>query len=49
MNPDDSLSQVVSQYRRNNNTAEGEVPEELMDCVQDAADSCPVQIISVEE
>jgi ferredoxin len=49
MNPDDSLSEVVPQYRRNDNLSEGDVPEELKECVQDAADSCPVQIISVEE
>jgi ferredoxin len=49
MNPDDSLSQIVPQYRRKENLAEGDIPEDLMDCVRDAADSCPVQIISIEE
>ncbi len=49
MNPDDSFSQVVSQYRRKNNIAEGDVSEDIRECVQDAADACPVQIISIEE
>ncbi|MEB3847269.1 MAG: ferredoxin [Desulfurococcales archaeon] len=28
--------------------AEGVVPDDLKDCVQEAADSCPVNIIHVE-
>lgn len=47
-NPDDELSQVVEQYRINDDPAQGEVPEELEDCVRTAADGCPVEIIHVE-
>jgi len=47
--PDDGLSSIVKQYRVNNNPAEGEVPESLADCVVEAADSCPVTVIVVEE
>ncbi len=43
----DSWSQVVSKYQTGGNPAEGEAPAELMDKVQEAADSCPVQIIRV--
>ncbi len=46
-NPVDSWSQVVSKYQAGGNPAEGEAPAELMDKVQEAADSCPVQIIHV--
>jgi ferredoxin len=47
-NLDDGFSQIVEQYRLDGNPAEGEVPED-MDCVQDAAADCPVEIIHVEE
>jgi ferredoxin len=46
-NPDDFISQVIEQYRLNDNPGEGEAPQDLADCVQDAADGCPVQIIRV--
>lgn len=47
-NPDDGLSQVVEQYGIGDNIDEGEVPEELKDCVRDAADVCPIEIIHLE-
>jgi len=47
-NLDDGFSQVVEEYRTGGNPAEGEAPAELEDCVRDAADGCPVEIIHVE-
>ncbi|MBD3182455.1 ferredoxin [Candidatus Poribacteria bacterium] len=48
-NSDDGFSQVISEYRIKDNPAEGEASEDLEDCVQEAADVCPVEIIDVEE
>ena len=47
-NFDDGLSQIIEQYRNDDNIAEGEAPEELEDCVNDGALDCPVEIIHVE-
>ncbi len=47
-NPDDSFSQVVEQYRRDGKTGEGRPPAELEPCARNAADLCPVQIISID-
>ncbi len=50
INDDDGKSEIVPQFRISpDNNAEGEVPDDLKDCVQEAADSCPVNIIIVEE
>ena len=46
--PDDGLSQVVQEYRVNDDPAQGQVPEDLEDCIQEAADGCPVEIIHLE-
>lgn len=48
-NPDNSFSQVIEKFRSAGNIAEGTAPEDLIACVTDAADSCPVQIIKVEK
>ena len=48
-NPEDTLSEVTEEYRVNDNPAEGEVTEDLVDCVWEAADSCPVTVIIVED
>jgi ferredoxin len=48
-NPNDSLSQIVDTYRQNELPGKGEISDEMMECVRDAADSCPVQIILIEE
>ncbi len=48
-NPDDYLSQVVAEYRVDDDPGAGEAPADLKDCVQEAAEDCPVQIIHVEE
>jgi len=46
-NDDDGLSEIVSAYRVDGDNAKGGVPEEHADCVQEAADGCPVEVISV--
>lgn len=38
---------VVEKYRKGS-PAEGEIPESLGSCASQAADSCPVQVITVE-
>ena len=49
MNDEDGKSQIKPEWRVDpNNLAEGIVPDELKDCAQEAADSCPVNIIHVE-
>jgi ferredoxin len=45
--PDDGLSQIVEEYRANNEPGEGEVPADLTDCAAAAALDCPVEIIHV--
>jgi ferredoxin len=47
-NPSDMFSQVVEKYRIGSNNAEGNAPDNLVAKVQEATDSCPVQIIHVE-
>ena len=47
-NPDDHFSQVIEKFRLNGNIGEGSAPDELDACVTDAADLCPVSIITVE-
>ncbi len=48
-NPDDSLSQVREEYRIGGNPAEGNVPPDMEECVREAADACPVEVILVED
>ncbi len=48
-NPEDGFSQIVEKYRIGGNIGAGEAPEELEDCIKDAADGCPVEIIHIEE
>ena len=45
---DDSTSQIVQKYRIDENPAEGEIPAGLTDCLQTAADGCPVEAIHIE-
>lgn len=45
---EEGLSQIVQEYRVSDDPALGEVPEDLEDCVRDAAADCPVEIIHVE-
>ena len=49
LNSDDGFSEIVEEYRVNGNLGEGVIPDDLMDCAEKAADSCPVLIISVEK
>lgn len=44
---DDGWSQVVADYRVEGDLARGEAPQDLENCVTDAADGCPVSIIHV--
>ena len=45
-NLDDTLAQIVEDYRAGD-PAEGEVPDDMTDCVQDAAEGCPVEVIHI--
>jgi ferredoxin len=46
--PEDGLSRIVEGYRVDGDPAVGLVPDGLADCVQTAADGCPVEAIQVE-
>jgi ferredoxin len=48
-NLEDSFSQIIEKYRSCGNIAEGNPPCESEACAQDAADLCPVAIISIEK
>ncbi len=48
-NQTDSFSQVKEEFRSGGKIEEGQPPQELEACCRDAADLCPVQIISIEE
>jgi len=48
MSEEDGKSSIVEEYRAGGNIGEGIVGEDLYECVKSAADSCPVEIISVE-
>jgi len=48
-NPEDHFSQVIEKFRSAGTIAEGTAPSDLEACVRDAADLCPVQIITVVE
>ena len=47
--PSDSFSRILENYRINGNIAEATPTDELAACAREAADLCPVQIISIEE
>ena len=47
-NPDDTFSQVVEKYRLDGKIGEGQPPADLEPCARDAADLCPVQIITID-
>lgn len=47
--PLDEFSQVVESRRVGGDPALGEAPAELADCVRQAAEGCPVEIIHVDE
>ena len=45
--PDDGMSRIVEQYRKSGDKAAGEIPPEQEACAHEAADICPVLIITV--
>jgi ferredoxin len=45
--PKDGMSRIIEQYRRERDVSKGEIPKDLAACAQEAADSCPVSIITV--
>lgn len=45
--PEDGMSRIVEQYRKEGNLSKGEIPEDLAACAQEAADICPVSIITL--
>ncbi|MHB0856467.1 MAG: ferredoxin [Anaerolineae bacterium] len=47
-NDDDGLSQIVAQYRTGGDLANGQVPDDLTDCANSAAEACPVEVIHVD-
>jgi len=48
-NEDDFFSQIVEEYRVDDELGVGEVPEDLGDCVEDAIYGCAVEVIQIEE
>jgi ferredoxin len=48
MSEEDGKSQIVAQFRVNDDPSQGVVPDDLKDCVESAAESCPVSIIHFE-
>ncbi|MGQ9597188.1 MAG: ferredoxin [Thermoproteota archaeon] len=46
---DEGKSQIVSKYRSSSSGSEGVVDDSVVDCVQSAKDTCPVQAITVEK
>jgi len=49
MSEEDGKSQIVAKWRIDNDPSQGIVPADLKDCVQAAAEACPVNIIHFEE
>jgi ferredoxin len=47
LSPSDNLSTVTPPYRVNDKIDEGDAPLEMRECVDDAAEACPVQVIHV--
>ncbi|MDI6719547.1 MAG: ferredoxin [Methanomicrobiales archaeon] len=47
-NPQDTFSQIREEYRTGSDISRGDVPKDQEDCVREAADLCPTQVIRVE-
>ncbi|RPI39636.1 MAG: ferredoxin [Methanoregulaceae archaeon] len=45
--PDDGTSRIVEKYRKGGDKATGAIPDEQVPCSQDAADRCPVSIVTL--
>jgi ferredoxin len=43
------MSRIKEAFRNSGDLGKGEVPDELYNCVQEAATTCPVEIINVED
>jgi ferredoxin len=49
MDPNDGKASIKEEFRIDkNNPSEGVVPDNLKECVENAANSCPVGIIHIE-
>ncbi|RLG52635.1 MAG: ferredoxin [Thermoproteota archaeon] len=48
-NSEDGKSQIREEHRVKDRIEEGLVPEDLRECINEAATACPVQIIHIEE
>jgi len=48
-NPDDTFSQVIEKFRLDGNVGTGKLSADCEACAQEAADLCPVQIITVAD
>lgn len=46
-NEDDSWSEITEKYRVDGDPSQGEAGDDLSECVQEAAEGCPVEIIHV--
>ncbi|OPY43905.1 MAG: Ferredoxin [Methanoregulaceae archaeon PtaU1.Bin222] len=46
-NEDDRFSQITERFRAKGILTDGEIPDELKNCVEDAVESCPVSIITI--
>ena len=49
LSKDDTFSQVTESFRLDGDPAQGTVPQDIEACVTEAADLCPVQVITVTE
>lgn len=45
--PGDGLSRIIEQFRKEGDISNGEIPENLAVCAQEAADTCPVSVITL--
>jgi ferredoxin len=43
----DDAADIIRKYRRDSNPAEGEVEMEMAPCAQEAAEACPVSVITI--
>jgi len=45
-NPDDNFSQIIEKYRTAG-VGEGEAPDDIVDCITQACEDCPVSVIHI--
>jgi ferredoxin len=46
--PSGEKANIIEKFRTNNKTFEGEIGDDLAQCAKDAADACPVTVITVK-